>query len=169
MFFATGIADLEMTKSMAPIGVTFVTKSMKSGLVATGGYKAWKAAWKSGDWAVSEGQKNEPHRQSPEEPVAGSKYEVAALAVHLSFQKHGLATKLLTMIEEEIASKTRQIGKTSFILLVRTGKENNERFWTKKGFVTRSQLYFKPGEYGSKRGFTMLEMAKQYQVLKARL
>lgn len=74
--------------------------SPKSELVATAGYKAW----------------NEAH----------SRYETATVAVHGGFPKHGLATKLLRMIEEEVTSRTREMGGSTFELLVRTGKETNE-------------------------------------------
>ena len=86
------------------------------------------------------------------------------MAVKGTSQRQGLAAKLFHKIEEEVIAKTKKEGGSSFKLLVRAGKENNERYWTTKGFVTRHEMVFKPGDAGSKTGFTVLEMYKDYHI-----
>ena len=87
---------------------------------------------------------------------------MCAVAVLGTSQKKGLAGNLFRRIEEEVTEKTKAEGGSSFKLLVRTGKENNERYWTSKGFETRDEMFFKPGSFDSKTGFTILEMYKDY-------
>ena len=105
-----------------------------------------------------------PIHLSVNSPEHSNEYEVAAVAVKYTFQKQGLAAHLLRMIEDEVAQKTKQEGNDCFKLLVRTGKEITESYWTKKGFVTRNELYFKPGVFGSETGFSILEMYQGYVV-----
>lgn len=49
-------------------------------------------------------------------------------------------------------------------LKIRTIKEINERYWTKKGFTTLREIRFDVGTAGSLTGLSCLEMFRDHSV-----
>ena len=87
-----------------------------------------------------------------------------AVAVDPSLQKSGLASRLCEEVELELKEKARKDGKKRVRLMIRTGKENNERYWTRKGYRTVSEMKFPVGDLGSKTGFIILDMERVLEV-----
>lgn len=143
--------------------VTFVTVADDSSPIATGGYKPWTQAWK---WSLAVLAAREGHidQQTEEQDPEEQSYEIVAVAVDPTYQKKGLVAPILRRIVEEIAENTRNDGGKYMKLMVRTGKENNERYWLAKGFVTIKETRFEKGDFGSEIGFSILDMEKIYPV-----
>ena len=88
------------------------------------------------------------------------KFEVVGVAVDPSLQRSGLASRLCGEVEAELKEKARTKGKKQLNLMIRTGKENNEPYWTRKGYRVLSEVRYAPGNFGSKTGFVVLDMEK---------
>lgn len=72
---------------------------------------------------------------SEEDDSAGDalKIAVSSVAVAPTWQKHGLASKLLARVVEEIYSQANAQGRNDFTLVLLTMKEMNGPYWTSKG------------------------------------
>ena len=92
------------------------------------------------------------------------KVAVSFVAVAPAWQKHGLASKLLSKVVEEISSLAMAQGRKDFTLVLNTMKEINESYWTSKGFKTIGEESFPPGPFGSKTGFTISRMSRKHAV-----
>ena len=92
------------------------------------------------------------------------KFEVVAVAVDPSLQKSGLASRLCQEVEMELKEKARKNGRKKVGLMIRTGRENNEIYWTGKGYRVLSQMTFPVGDFGSMTGFTILDMERVVEV-----
>ena len=77
-----------------------------------------------------------------------------------SLTKSGLATLVCNEVEKDLKEKLRSAGKKQMQLMIRTGKENNEVYWTKKGYQIISETKFAPGNFGSRTGFILLDMER---------
>lgn len=92
------------------------------------------------------------------------RWEVMTVCVHPSWQKQGLAEKLLTRVTEEVSSQVQAQGKgPRFKLMVRTTKEINEKFWLSKGFTPVGEKAFEPGLFGSPTGFHIMDFSRDHQ------
>jgi len=152
----------DFVEDMGKDSITFVTLSGKAEPIATAGYKKWEAVWKTGKRLRKEG--DQPSMREQEMEQNAIKYEIVAVAVDTTMQKSGLSSNLVSRITEEIASNTRMSGGSKYTLMVRAGKETVEKYWTKQGFATMRESYFKPGDFGSETGFTILDMFKDQYV-----
>ncbi len=109
------------------------------------------------------------HTQSPTPVVEESrgialKVAVCVVAVAPAWQKHGLASELLSRIVDEINSEAIAHGREDFTLVLNTMKEINGSYWTSKGFKTREEQEFPPGIFGSRDGFTLSRMSRLHLV-----
>lgn len=89
---------------------------------------------------------------------------ITAVAVAPAWQKHGLSSKLLGKIVEEIRSQAIAHGRKDFALVLNTVKEINGPYWTKKGFKIIDEERFPPGLFGSTAGFTFIRMSRHHLV-----
>ena len=103
---------------------------------------------------------------SEEDDSAGDalKIAVSSVAVAPTWQKHGLASKLLARVVEEIYSQANAQGRNDFTLVLRTMKEINGPYWTSKGFKTIEEERFSAGLFGSTTGFTLSVMSRNHLV-----
>lgn len=92
------------------------------------------------------------------------KVGISCVAVAPAWQKHGLSSKLLGNIVEEIRLQAIAHGKKDFTLVLNTMKEINGPYWTKKGFKVIEEEGFPPGLFGSTTGFTFLRMSRHHLV-----
>ena len=92
------------------------------------------------------------------------KIAVSFVAVAPAWQKHGLASKLLRRVVEEIKSQAKVQGRKDFTLVLNTMKEINDSYWTSKGFKAMGEESFPPGPLGSKTGFTISRMSRKHAV-----
>ena len=92
------------------------------------------------------------------------KIAVTFVAVAPAWQKHGLASKLLAGIVEEINSQANAQGREDFTLVLNTMKEINGPYWTSKGFKTIEEERFPAGPFGSTTGFTISTMSRNHLV-----
>ena len=105
-----------------------------------------------------------PIEQTTEADADSAKFELVVVAVDPSIQKSGLGSRMSGIVEAELKEKVRGMGKKQLKLMVRTGKENNGAYWTKKGYRIVGEEFFAPGNFGSKTGFTVLEMERVIEV-----
>ena len=99
-----------------------------------------------------------------DEHAGMQKVEVVAVAVDPGLQKSGLASRVIKLVDDELKEKTKQEGRQEVKLMVRTGKEHNEVYWTKKGYRTVGEMKFRAGDFGSLTGFVVLDMERVLEV-----
>lgn len=92
------------------------------------------------------------------------KVGVSSVAVAPAWQKHGLSSKLLGRIVDEINSQAIALGKKNFTLVLNTMKEINGPYWTSRGFKTIEEEAFPPGLFGGTTGFTFSRMSRTHLV-----
>ncbi|KAL8701626.1 MAG: hypothetical protein Q9201_004811 [Fulgogasparrea decipioides] len=91
------------------------------------------------------------------------RWEVMTVCVHPDWQKQGLADQLLNRVAEEVGSQVRMSGKgPEFKLMVRVLKEVNEKYWLRKGFKPVGEKFFEPGLFGTKTGFHIMDLSRDY-------
>ncbi len=122
---------------MGPEGVTFITEVSSTGKdpepIATAGYKAWnelggmQARITTGFQITETPLYKETQDSIPE-------FEVVAVAVDPAFQDYGLSAQLQQRIMEDVALMMKVSGEKDFRLRIRTLKEINEGYWTRKGY-----------------------------------
>ena len=71
---------------------------------------------------------------------------------------------MLLKATEEIVKVVKVGGGSMVRLKIRTMKEINERYWTKKGFTTLREIRFNVGTAGSLTGLSCLEMFRDHSV-----
>ncbi len=98
--------------------------------------------------------------QEKDDEAESEKFELVVVAVDPTLQKKGLASRICAEVEAELKEKVRKEGKKKLRLMIRTAKENNEAYWTRKGYRVVGETKFPPGNYGSKTGFTVLDMQR---------
>jgi len=101
-------------------------------------------------------------RAAPVEPLDPNieRWELMLMAVDVSLQKQGIAGKLMGMVEDEIRRRSCGKGREVHIILS-TMKERNFEYYRKKGFVLTAEKKFEKGVFGSRDGFTLVEMMKK--------
>ena len=92
------------------------------------------------------------------------KVAVSFVAVAPAWQKHGLASRLLNTVVDEVHAQAIAQGRKDFTLVLDTMKEINGSYWTSKGFETVEEDPFPAGSFGSKSGFTMSRMSRNHVV-----
>ncbi|KAL8861653.1 MAG: hypothetical protein Q9178_001854 [Gyalolechia marmorata] len=92
------------------------------------------------------------------------RWEVVTVCVHPDWQKKGLADQLLNKVAEEVSSQVKSSGGgPEFMLMVRTIKEINEKYWLGKGFEPVGEKFFEPSLFESPTGFHLLDLSRKYR------
>ncbi len=100
--------------------------------------------------------------------IPGISMEIVTVVTSPNWQGHGLASRLVRQITEEVNARAREAEaekrKPIFQLMLRTVKEVNETFWSKMGFRTIRSNFSEPGLSGSTEGFHLLEMVREHVI-----
>ena len=101
-------------------------------------------------------------RVAKSEPIDTNveQWEAVLMAVHTSFTRQGLATRLLSMLEHEVIKRTQGKGKEVQMILT-TMKETNLAFYTKRGYTLTGERKIESGTFGNRDGFSIAEMMKK--------
>ena len=174
----------EFASDMGSQGATYVALGDNGEIVATAGYKPWNQEWKALEMLKAENGDTPAKEEAEVNAVATASdvhqemarqnsgirttdfktFEVVSLATNPNIQKRGLGSRITRLVEEELEAITKAKGSTQVRFMVRTGKENNEVYWTRMGYRVVGQTYFKKGDFGSETGFTVLIMEKVVRV-----
>ena len=170
---------------MGTEGAILIALGHDGRVIASAGYKPWDAFWKTFEkLKVQTGSKQEATEKTIQEVQAQleakengvgeanssssakgtSKTEVVAVSVLPRMQKRGLSAWINKAVETELVDQARASGRDKAELIVRSGKENNEQYWTRAGYHTVAAMYFPKGDFGSQTGFTILDMEKTVYV-----
>ena len=161
---------------MHPDVELYVALDLDGRPVATVGYRPWTDEWHhmdamkdsylgDGDAAsqitISEAaaRTNGASAESGK-VVVPNKYELVVLTVDPRVKGTGISSNLRRRMEGHLVEAAQVRGAKTLTLMVRTGKENNEGYWTRAGYREVSEKKFAPGFAGSKTGFTILDMEK---------
>lgn len=77
-----------------------------------------------------------------------------------TLQRGGLASRLCGEVDKELRERAKKDGKKRVTLMVRAGKEKAAGFWTRMGYQTVQVTDFPVDVFGSKTGFTILDMQR---------
>ena len=91
-------------------------------------------------------------------------YELVAVVVDPTLQSKGLASRLCGEVDKELRERAKEDGKKKISLMIRAGKEKVEEYWTRKGYRTLHETHFPVGNFGSKTGFSILDMERIMEV-----
>ena len=92
------------------------------------------------------------------------RFEVVAVTVDPTLQDSGLASRLCGEVDKELREKAKREGKKRVGLMIRAGKEKVGAYWTRKGYRTVHETKFPVGDFGSKTGFSLLDMERFLEV-----
>lgn len=131
-------APEDFVREMGPEGVTFITEKSCTGKdpepIATAGYKAWKEVGAVQARITTGFQISEtPLYQEIQDSMPA--FEVVAVAVDTAYQNYGLSAQLQQRVTEDVALMMKTTGEKDFRLRIRTLKEINEPYWTRKGYM----------------------------------
>ncbi|KAL8954082.1 MAG: hypothetical protein Q9183_007297 [Haloplaca sp. 2 TL-2023] len=97
------------------------------------------------------------------------RWEIMTVCVNPEMQKQGLAEDIIHRVLEEVGTLVANSGQgPHFKLVVRTLKEINEQYWTRKGFKTVGEKFFEPGLFGSPTGFHIIDMTRDHSTIDGR-
>ena len=139
-------------------------------IVGTASAKRYLGNTISKTFDKSKTEKGDTFKRRGSVPPNSEAWELSTMAVDPSLQRQGVAAYLMKLVDAEVKRRftvgmqARQDLDSAFpkqlIMRITTIKEQNEAFYSKRGFFKDYEIAYPKGHLGSERGFTVIHMSK---------